>query len=324
MKRIVLITGGSGFIGTNLVDFFVSKKVSVVNVDIRRPQKEGHIKYWRKADIQDLEAIKEIFRDTLPSEMVHLAARTDSDGTSLEDYVENTDGTQNVLKAAKATPNLARLIVTSTQFVCGPGYRPQHDEDYSPRTVYGESKVITERLTRAADLQCTWTIVRPTNIWGPWHPRYPDEFWRVLKKGLYVHPGKQPVTRSYGYVGNVVHQLEKILESPPPLVNQKVFYLGDKPIHLIDWVNGFARALIGKEVRVVPRGVVRSIALLGVIISSWGIRFPLNSSRFESMTEDYVTPMDRTFEVFGKPPIIMDDGIQETVRWLREQSAFWQ
>lgn len=70
------------------------------------------------------------------------------------------------LDVIKATPSVERVIITSSQFVCGPGYIPKHDEDFAPVTVYGQSKVLTEQLTRQAGLRCVWTIVRPTNIWG--------------------------------------------------------------------------------------------------------------------------------------------------------------
>ena len=93
-----------------------------------------------------------------------------------------------MLEAIRATPSVERSIITSTQFVCGPGRVPQNETDYFPATIYGQSKVITEQLTRAADLPSCWTIIRPTNVWGPWHMRYRREFWRVLERGFIFIP----------------------------------------------------------------------------------------------------------------------------------------
>src|SRR5205814_4739841 len=129
-----------------------------------------------------------------------------------------------------------------------------------PATVYGQSKVITEKLTREANLPVCWTIIRPTNIWGPWHMRYRREFWRVVERGLYVHPGRKPVIRCYGYVKNVVYQIERIFEAPREMVHGKTLYLGDPPINLFDWVDGFSRALTGRPVRVVPLTLMRILA----------------------------------------------------------------
>jgi nucleoside-diphosphate-sugar epimerase len=247
-----------------------------------------------------------------------MAARTDTNGDNINDYYANTKGTVNVLEAIKSTLSVERVIITSTQFVHQYKGEPKHDEDYAPHTPYGESKVLTEKFTREADLPCAWTIIRPTNIWGPWHPRYPREFWLVLKKGRYLHPGKQPVMRMYGYVGNVVEQILKIFELPQDKVNGKMFYVGDQSVNLLDWVNGFSQKLLGRNVTIVPRLAVRSMALIGDIFAFLGITFPITLSRYRSMTTDNEVSMDETFELLGSPPYPLQDGIEETVKWLVE------
>ncbi len=316
----ILITGGSGFIGTYLIDHLLAQNIDVVNIDKERPKKESHISCWRKCDIVEQVPLIKIVKDYAPAHIIHLAARTDTEGKrTLDDYVANTAGTANVLDAIKATPNVERVIITSTQFVHYKKGVPAHDEDYAPHTVYGQSKVISEQLTRQANLKCIWTIIRPTNIWGPLHPRYPHEFWRVLQKGLYLHPGGKPVLRSYGYVGNVVFQIEQILKAPIALVNRKVYYVGDMPINLLEWTNGFSIALTGKPVKVVPRFVLRGVALIGDLLSLAGIKFPIYSSRYHSMTENNTAPMIPTNEAFGIPPYSLNDGIKETIEWLKDE-----
>jgi nucleoside-diphosphate-sugar epimerase len=148
--------------------------------------------------------------------------------------------------------------------------------------------------------------------------RYRRELWRVLQRGLYLHPGRQPVIRSYGYVQNVVSQVQRIFEAPREAVHGKTFYLGDRPINVFDWVNGFSRALTAREVRVVPRPLMRTLALLGDIPTALtGKAFLINSSRLRSMTTDYATPMESTFEILGENPSSLEEGIRETVEWLR-------
>ena len=80
------------------------------------------------------------------------------------------------MSAIRSYYAIERAIIASTQYVAGPSRLPKDDEDYFPHTVYGQSKVVTEQLTRAANLACAWTLVRPTNIWGPWHMRYRNNF----------------------------------------------------------------------------------------------------------------------------------------------------
>jgi nucleoside-diphosphate-sugar epimerase len=316
----ILITGGSGFIGTNAVAAFQRAGHEVLNLSAHSPLDTEQNRSWREGDILDPQSTASAFQQFEPDWVLHLAARADCDeNTTVEEgYRVNTDGTRNVLEAIRATPSVGRAIITSTQFVCGPGPLPKHDEDYFPATVYGHSKVVTERLTREAQLSCCWTIVRPTNIWGPWHLRYRREFWRVLQRGLYVHPGHEPVVRSYGYVKNVVHQMQRIFELPKEQVSGRTLYLGDRPANLMEWVNGFSRALAGREVRIVPRPIMRTLAALGDVPTRLtGRAFLINSSRYRSMITPYDTPMEPTFQVLGENPYTLEQGIQETVAWLR-------
>lgn len=316
----VLVTGGSGFIGTNLIDVFAGTGATLLNYSLHPPLKSEQKQYWHRGDILNASTTTAVFQDFQPDWIIHLAARAECDEkTTVETgYRVNTEGTKNVLAAIQATPSVKRTLITSSQFVCAPGRLPKTDTDYFPETVYGQSKVITEQLTRDTNLDSCWTIVRPTNVWGAWHLRYRREVWRVLERGLYIHPGRQPVIRCYAYVKNVIAQMQKILELPRDLVHGKTIYLGDPPDDIFNWVNGFSRALTGRDVRVVPRSLMHCLALLGDIPTYiTGKPFLINSSRFRSMTTDYLTPMDSTFDLLGTNPYSLEDGIGETMKWLR-------
>jgi len=315
--RRVLVTGGSGFIGTNLIETLAAEGLRLVNVDADAPRDARQAQHWVRCDILDRAELARIVVAERPTDVVHLAARTDVEGKTLADYRANIEGTANVLDAVARAGSVVRLIVTSTQFVHQFHGTPAGDEDYAPYTVYGQSKVETERLTRAAGLACAWTIVRPTNIWGPWHPRYPHEFWRVLAGGKYAHPGRQPVLRSYGYVGNVVWQMLRFLALPPADVAGRVFYVGDRPVNLLDWANGFSRAQTGRDVRVVPRPLVRSLALVGDTLKAAKVAFPITTSRYRNMITGNPADMEATFALLGEPPYSLDAGIAATVAWMR-------
>src|SRR3981081_4444900 len=192
----VLITGGSGFIGTNVIEALSRQGNKILNYSLHPPLNVEQTEFWCARDILDFAATTATFREFPPDWVLHLAARAETDETTTAEkaYRANTEGTANVLEAIRATPSVQRIIITSSQFVCAPGRLPKGDTDYFPETVYGQSKVITEKLTRDANLSGTWAIIRPTNIWGPWHMRYRREFWRVVERGLYVHPGRRPVS----------------------------------------------------------------------------------------------------------------------------------
>jgi nucleoside-diphosphate-sugar epimerase len=320
----ILITGGSGFIGTNAVEEFAARGHEICDLSIDEPLNSAHRQYWQACDILDREGVGMKFREFQPEWVLHLAARADCDEhTTVEKgYPVNTVGTQNVLDAMKATPSIKRAVITSTQFVCGPGPLPSGDEHYFPATIYGQSKVLTEQFTRAANLPCCWTLIRPTNVWGPWHMRYRREFWRVLQRRMYLHPGRETVIRSYGYVKNVVDQVRRIFGAPIEKVAGRTIYVGDRPINLLEWVNGFSRLLAGREVTIVPRPLMRALALLGDVPTRLtGRAFLINSSRYQSMVTDYSTPMEPTFALLGENPFSMQQGIEETVKWLGQYTG---
>lgn len=319
----LLITGGSGFIGTNLIDRAIADGHTICDLSMSPPLNPELIPNWIQSDIMNSNLLCEQVAGFAPDAIIHLAARAECDeNTTVEaGYAVNTVGTANVLQAVRQCSSVQRLVITSTQYVCGPGRLPTHDEDYFPHTVYGASKVETERLTRQADLSCTWTIVRPTNIWGPWHQRYQREFWRIAARGLYVHPGRSPIVRCYGYVGNVVDQMLTILKSPAPVVDRKTFYVGDPPSDIYNWANAFCLALSGRSAPRIPRALLRTIAYGGDAISTiTGRPFYLTSSRFENMITDYLTPMDSTYATLGPPRFSLEEGVEATVAWLREHS----
>jgi len=316
----LLVTGGSGFIGTHVARKATSCGVEWLNLDIRPPVSGEYPMNWRQVDIMDSERLNAAVHDFNPTHLLHLAARTDTDSDVLSDYAVNTVGTMNVLLASATTPALERFVFTSTQFVLRPGVVGRSDLHFDPHTSYGDSKSMGELLTRSSMPTSSWVIVRPTNIWGPWHPRYANEFWRVLARGLYVHPSGRDARRTYGYVGNVVEQMWAALILPAQRVTGKVFYLGDPPIHLKEWTDAFSVALLGRPVRTVPAGVLRAMALGGDLGKRLGFRVPLTTSRFRSMTEDYITPTEGSIRDLGTTGVSLDDGVRETVEWLQRES----
>ncbi|MDP1624574.1 MAG: NAD(P)-dependent oxidoreductase [bacterium] len=321
----ILCTGGSGFIGTHLIDSFLAKGIELINVDIAKPKKQTHNAYWRECNILDLDSLKEVFREFQPSHIVHLAARATMEGKSLDDFRDNTVGTANVLEAVKKTASVSRVVITSSQHVRKPGSGlPQHDEDFAPHGLYGESKVITEQLTRRAELSCTWTIIRPTTVWGPWHPFLPGGLWTMMKRGVYFHPKNDPVIRSYGYVKNVVWGIGKILNAPPNIVDKRVFYLGDEPIKQSEWIDSFSLALIARQTPKIPKEWIFFLARIGDIFEKINIRFPMNSPRYFNLTTTNPVPIDTVIKQFGAPPYSLDQGIAETVLWLKNKGRVWK
>jgi len=317
----ILVTGGSGFIGHYLCESLIKKGHNVVNVDIEGPTTHSdNDKFeWLECNILDRNKVNSIFREFEPEIVYHLAAKADVFGKTLADYRMNIEGTANILAACNALATVKHVIVTSTQLVIKPDFIPKAIDDYAPLDqLYSLSKVKTEELTRQKSFSFNWTIIRPTNIWGPRHPRFPNEIWKYIEKGWYFQSSKD-VKRSYGYVENIVYQMLKIIEVDPEQVNSKTFYVGDEPVYSLEWVDGFSYALRGKKSITLPNYLFKATALFGEILNKLGLPAPIHMDRYRSMTTEYTVPMEDTFNVLGKGPYSLKEGIAITVRSLKNE-----
>ncbi len=72
MKKI-LVTGGSGFIGTHLVNGLIEQGCTVANIDIKPPLLADHIPMWRKVHILNIDDLKSVVQKEAPEAVIHLA-----------------------------------------------------------------------------------------------------------------------------------------------------------------------------------------------------------------------------------------------------------
>lgn len=324
-EDMILITGASGFIGTNLIELFEEKGYTFVNFDKADVTKPNQHKYWHEGNIMNKEQLAEAFDKYKPTIVIHLAARTDTLSDKLEDYIENTEGTENVVNEIKKHDYVKHALFASTQYVYKDKVTPfgLTDDSYVPHTVYGISKKMDEEYIRKAGMKCKWTIFRPCNVWGPWHMRYPNELWKFIAKGMFVQPGRKPVIRTYAYVKNLVKQLDAIMNAPDELSDKKTYYLGDMPVDSYVWINAMSKEITGKSVMRVPRCFFWVGALVGDFLGMFGLKFPLYSMRYRNMIEDYYAPSNVTCALFGSFEQSYEKNCKETIDWLRGEGAHY-
>lgn len=310
----ILITGGSGFIGSNLVEFYNVKGYNILNIDFTKPSSNKYDEFWIKADIRNYNELEPIIFNFNPDYIIHLAARTDLDGSSLIEYTSNTLGTENIIRISNKLPNLKRVIFTSSMLVCRPGYIPSDNLDYFPSTFYGESKVEMENIIRKYDLAYSWCIIRPTSIWGPGFDIPYKNFFDMVISNKYVHFGRE-TTKTYGYIGNAIYQINAILNSELN-IDKQVFYIGDYiPTNIKKWADEIAGESNSRIISV-PFSFIKLAALFGDFLSIFKIKFPMTSFRLKNMTTENVVNLENTRDIAPELPYTRIEGIRKTLEWM--------
>jgi len=314
-----MVTGGSGFIGTNVIAYYLGKgNYEVLNIDIAAPVDSGYTLVWKQVDLLDHITLASVFEDFDPHYVLHLGARTDLGGRHIDDYAANVVGVRSLIVATKKSPSLRRIIFASSMLVCKVGYSPQSQKDYCPINAYGESKVAGEKLVQSSDISCSWLIVRPTSIWGPWFKEPYRNFFDYVLKGKYFHIGNSCIKKTYGFVGNLVFQLDALLKADSALVDGQVFYLGDSSSYVLrDWANAIARKE-NNNIPTVPNIVAKGGALLGDFLGVFGLHFPLTSFRLKNMTTENCIDLQPIFRIVPDLPFTQEQAIDLTQRWLKD------
>ena len=317
----VLITGGSGFIGTNLVSYFSDNGWEVINFDIVGPRNPSHHLYWKKVDLLDRTNLVNETQSFAPSVFLHFGARSDLRETkNLAGYAANIEGVCNVVDAIRSTSSVQRVIFASSQLVCNLGYVPINDDDYLPSTLYGQSKVLSEKIIRSADLDVYWTIIRPTSLWGPWFDVPYKSFFNAIDRNLYVHPGGITTLKQWGYIGNSIFQIFKIISAPWESVHRKTLYLADyQPLILKEFADAVQKIFDARPITTVPAGFMNMTARIGDICQALGWENPpLTSFRYQNIVTNEVHNLSSLEAIAGPLPFTVEKGIEATVNWLRE------
>lgn len=290
--RKLLLTGGSGFIGSEVVRLAAAQGYQIVNLDFKPPRDAGHRSFWQEVDIRDSSAVCAAIIAAAPNRIVHLASDIDVNLRALAEYKTTVDGTRNVIAAAEMLPGLERFVHVSTQYVVRPGVIPASETEFIPYTVYGEAKAETEKLICSSRLN-SWVIARPTIIWGPGHPSFADQIWRRMAEGSYRHPKLAgPLKRGYGYVSNTARQMMVLMQADGQALTRTVYYLGDGMLDYDRWADAFCLRLTGRPAKRVPAAGLYALGLIGSTMRRLGLPAPYDLGRYFRMTT--AAPIDFT------------------------------
>jgi len=314
----IVVTGGSGFIGTNLISKLLYDGVDVLSIDENEPKIKEHNPIFQKVNLLDYDNLEKSILNFNPDYVIHLAARTDLNGKSLKEYDANIQGVQNLLQVLDKLPSLKKALFASSMYVCQPGYTPKNDNDYKPHTIYGESKVQTEKIIKEKNPGYEWAIIRPTSIWGPYFGEPYNLFFKIVLSKKYFHMGSRACKKTYGYIDNFIYQLLSILKADEKLINKKTFYLGDyEPYDISLWANEIAEE---KNIKIpnVPYGFFKILAFTGDFLKVFKIKFPMTSFRLRNMTTDNVYDLTPIYKIAPTLPVTRKKGTSVTVKWMND------
>ena len=226
-KEKILITGGSGFVGTNLINQLSNSKYDVFSLDIAEPKKITQEINYISMDIRS-KKIEDLIKKINPSIIIHLAAQASVSISSKNPQLDNDINLNGSLNLFLNSINseLKKFIFFSTGgAIYGEKIGKKFDENDLPKPLspYGISKLNFENYLNYFSSQgiskSEITILRPSNIYGPW--QNPDGEAgvvsifanKMLKKEDVSIFGSGDEYRDYIYVDDIINFIFKVLNS---------------------------------------------------------------------------------------------------------------
>jgi UDP-glucose 4-epimerase len=215
-----LITGGSGYIGSRLVDHLSGREGTdaIVVADVNPPAAFRPKSSFRRLDVRDRQAAGAALMAERPDAVVHLAFLLNPIHDEAAMYDVDVNGTQNVLEAASAA-NVQQVLVTSSTTAYGAfadNPVPLTEDDPvrgAPDFSYARDKAESDRLCQLWALEHperTMTIVRPCIVFGPEVDNYIVRLW--LKNPFRADFGLGDPPMQFVHVDDVADALILLLE----------------------------------------------------------------------------------------------------------------
>lgn len=330
IKMKTLVTGGTGFVGSHLVDALVAKGKKVrclvkKETDTAHPKYFSNVEHLKKLGVEiiygnltDKNSLKKAVKDV--NVIFHLAAIARPMHIPDKLYFEvNIEGTKNLLDAVK-NKKIKKIVCMSSISAIGPSRdgKPVNEKTIPrPADVYGESKLAAERIIKESNLPVI--ILRPPMIFGP-RDFEMLRFFKTVKSGFF------PIRSNKGhfefcYVENIVQacllaekkgkirEIYCISNEKSYTINEVIKTMAEEEnVKLINFyfpafifqVGGFLMELLGKIFRFHP---------------------PFSRETIIWMTKNYwFCDISKAKKELGyKPKINLKEGIKRTVNWYKEK-----
>jgi nucleoside-diphosphate-sugar epimerase len=289
--KVIFITGSSGFVGKNLINFL--SPFFVFN-------------YYEKGT-------KPIVNQDV---VIHLAGKAhDIENVSLPDeyYNVNTELTKVIFDAFLNSNAKIFIFLSSVKAVADIVLGELlEDEIPKPTTHYGKSKLLAEQYILSVPIPIGKRvyILRPCMIHGPGNKGNLNLLYSVVSKGIPWPLGLFDNSRSYLYIENLCFIIKELLERediPSGIYN----VADDTPLSTNEVIKLIAVSK-GKKVKIlnICTNFIKFLARVGDYI-----KLPLNSEKLKKLSESYVISNAKIKSVIDKPlPFSSKDGFKRTFR----------
>jgi len=263
---VILLTGGSGFLGTAILHELLDVKsahplqeVRVLDLEALKEPLDERITFI-KGDLRDKSLLQEACKGV--DVVIHSAAIVDW-GTKSEKEVMavNYEGTLNVIEACRSN-QVKGLVSTSSLDVLFDGRNLINVNEETPypdkhSTSYCESKYLAElKVIEANDKELKTCSLRPADIYGEGDPYHIGSLINMAKGGFYVRLGNGKSMCQHVYVGNVAHAhvlaAAALLKGNGNIAGQAYFITDGPPSNFFSF---FDRFVEGAGYRIWPKNL---------------------------------------------------------------------
>ncbi len=318
---IALLTGGTGFVGSHVVEALAARGFTVRALARRA---EAHEALRRLGAVPVAGALEDAAALAAALDgvelVLHLAGLTAA-GSEAEFLHVNRDGTRALLEAAARAPSAGRFVYVSSQAALGPsprGVALDENAPCRPVTPYGRSKLAGEAVVQAGSVP--WTIVRPPSVYGP----RDREFFRLFalaRRGLAPVFGLGRQELSLVYVTDLADAI--VRAATAPVAAGRVYHTAHPEVVESRTVARAAGRALGRRTVLIPvpawiaapivRGIGRAAAAAGrrtVVSGDKLAEFLAPAWRLDS------TRAGR--ELGWHAAVDLEEGMRRTAAWYRE------
>ncbi|WP_027178976.1 NAD-dependent epimerase/dehydratase family protein [Maridesulfovibrio bastinii] len=305
----ILITGGAGAIGLNLIERLLGLGVdSILVLDNLSSGYENYLPeddriIFHNSDIGDIESFRDTMEKFAPHYVFHLAAHFANQNSvdhPFKDVQANIIGTMNLLEICKKNKNLKKFVYTSSSCVYGNSAIMREDDYIYPHeTPYAINKYTAELYVKYyASMYAVPTVsIRVFNTYGPYEPHgqyrnvIPNFIVRAMKGEPLFITGDGTETRDFTFVGNTAQLLT--LAALSNVADGDIFNGGT-----------------GKATRIIDLAEM----ILKYTGSSSEIIF--KERRNWDAVKDRLSNIDKSRKILGyEPEVPLQEGLKITVDW---------